>query len=828
MSDLTVTLSANVSEFKRGMADAQKQMKDSVSKMKEGWGDLTHTLKQVTVALTAVSGAVLAIVKTTANAGDAFQKLSIRTGASTEFLSEMAHAAELSDVSLGDMEVAFRKLAMTMGDANQGLATAKDAFDALGIEVNNTTENRLKTMEEIFPELVDAFDKIEDSTLKASLAVEIFGRSGTALIPLLAEGKDGIAAMRDEAKALGLTWSKDATDAAAKFNDDLTRMQNGLKGIRNEIGQALFPVLNEWIITGTDKIKLFIANDLPGHIQKLKEVLPEVAAKIKEFAVGVGEVVKWIFDHGDLVKVLLEIALAIKAIGLVLSTYKIAAGLVGMAQAFGTASKAVLAFMSGPAGLITLGVVSAIAGIALAFKNLKTDIDYCYGPLDGVPPKFDAIGQSAFNNTIKIDDFKNALIKMGETDIANKLIAGIQLTEAELAILQESLRKTGYQIEQIGNSSGLQIVSPTAKSAPKKAESTPYTSFRTDIMTDWTKESIAAMQTWQTSSAMSLNQMADSYTTFEDRYKDNMSAIIDNTLVASQTLSTSFALDTSLFEESISGIPPIIESVTLQGTELWSNALQQWADENQLFVQGFSEAMNQVANISGMISDYQINEANRVARNKTNKANETAANQIKAIERAVKAGVISEKSGAAQIYTINSTLNDNLKAIQKEQEDEANAIRRRQKPLLIAQAVANTAAAILNVAAAWPPKPFGITATQMGLMAAAGAVQVGTIAAQKFATGGIVLPKIKSSGTDTVPAMLTPGEAVVRNSVVNNYGVDAVNRFATKGDTSGLGGSNVYITINTTDTESMDRYLRGEGRQPMIDFYNREIRMRTI
>ncbi|MDD5231633.1 MAG: hypothetical protein PHC43_09910, partial [Candidatus Marinimicrobia bacterium] len=243
MSDLTVTLSANVSEFKRGMADAQKQMKDSVSKMKEGWGDLTHTLKQVTVALTAVSGAVLAIVKTTANAGDAFQKLSIRTGASTEFLSEMAHAAELSDVSLGDMEVAFRKLAMTMGDANQGLATAKDAFDALGIEVNNTTENRLKTMEEIFPELVDAFDKIEDSTLKASLAVEIFGRSGTALIPLLAEGKDGIAAMRDEAKALGLTWSKDATDAAAKFNDDLTRMQNGLKGIRNEIGQALFPVL---------------------------------------------------------------------------------------------------------------------------------------------------------------------------------------------------------------------------------------------------------------------------------------------------------------------------------------------------------------------------------------------------------------------------------------------------------------------------------------------------------------------------------------------------------------------------------------------------------
>ena len=38
----------------------------------------------------------------------------------------------------------------------------------------------------------------------------------------------------------------------------------------------------------------------------------------------------------------------------------------------------------------------------------------------------------------------------------------------------------------------------------------------------------------------------------------------------------------------------------------------------------------------------------------------------------------------------------------------------------------------------------------------------------------------------------------------------------------------VYITIQTLDTESMDRYLRGNGRQPMIDFVNREKRMRTI
>jgi len=798
-------------------------MKESVDKMKEGWGDLTHTLKQVSVALTAVSGAIGAIVKTTANAGDAFQKLSIRTGASTEFLSEMAHAAELSDVSLGDMEVSFRKLAMTMGDANQGLATAKDAFDALGVEVYNTSENRLKSMEEIFPELVDAFDKIKDSTLKASLAVEIFGRSGTALIPLLAEGKDGIAAMREEAKALGLTWTKEGADAAAKFNDDLTRMQNGLKGIRNEIAQALFPILNDWIIAGTESIKAFIANDLPGHIQKLKEVLPEVAAKIKEFAIGIGEIVKWIFEHGDLVKVLLEIAIAVKAIGLAISVYKVAAGLVGMAQAFGTISAAVLAFMSGPAGIITLGVVAAIAGIALAFKSLKTDIDTSYGSLDGVPPKFDAIGQSAISNTVKIDDFKTALIKMGEIDIANKLIAGIQLTESELAILQESLRKTGYQIEQIASTGNqLQIITPTTNSTPKKTGAKPYTSFPSDIMTDWTKESIKAMQSWQASTTMSLNQMADNYSTFEQRYNDSMSNIIDNTEVAASTLSTGFELDTSLFEESISGIPPIIESVTLQGIDYWSAMLQQWGDENSDFANNFSRVANQLASTMSAYTNYELTLLDNSTKKKKKQANYVANARIEEVNRMLAANKINESEAADQIAIIRENLANKITQIEDKAAKKESDIRKKQKPFMIAQAIANTAVGVTKALA-----QGGVLGIVTGaLVAAAGAIEIATISAQQFAKGGIV--KSKSQGTDTVPAMLTPGEAIVRNSVVNNYGIDAVNRFATKGDISGLGGAATYITIQTIDADSLDRYLRGNGRQPMIDFVNREKRMRTI
>ena len=48
------------------------------------------------------------------------------------------------------------------------------------------------------------------------------------------------------------------------------------------------------------------------------------------------------------------------------------------------------------------------------------------------------------------------------------------------------------------------------------------------------------------------------------------------------------------------------------------------------------------------------------------------------------------------------------------------------------------------------------------LMAAVTATEVAEIASQKFAMGGVVQQKFGKGGTDSEPAMLTPGEVVLR------------------------------------------------------------------
>lgn len=86
---------------------------------------------------------------------------------------------------------------------------------------------------------------------------------------------------------------------------------------------------------------------------------------------------------------------------------------------------------------------------------------------------------------------------------------------------------------------------------------------------------------------------------------------------------------------------------------------------------------------------------------------------------------------------------------------------RRNKALNIAEAIQSGALAVLQALASSPPPVNFILAAIAGT---ASAVQIGTIAAQKFqaARGGIV-PGSGPGNIDSVPSLLAPGEAVINS-----------------------------------------------------------------
>jgi hypothetical protein len=73
--------------------------------------------------------------------------------------------------------------------------------------------------------------------------MQLLGRSGAALIPLLNDGSAGLEKMREEAERTGQVISGNTAAAAERFNDNLTRLGGLVRGSANALMEWMVPAL---------------------------------------------------------------------------------------------------------------------------------------------------------------------------------------------------------------------------------------------------------------------------------------------------------------------------------------------------------------------------------------------------------------------------------------------------------------------------------------------------------------------------------------------------------------------------------------------------------
>ena len=302
-----------------------KSIRSAEAKLRAVGGRLTGIGKKMMV----VSGAMLAPlalgVREFMRAGDQLDKMSKRTGMSVKALSELGFAADRSGASMGDIEKATKKMARSIFDAEKGLSTSIDAFDALGLKIEDV--KGLKP-EEQFRIIGDALSKVADESTRTALAQEFFGRSGTALLPMLADGVAGLDAFAREAAELGIIISEQDATAAAELTDAAGDMWTTLRAVGVQIGAALAPALI----------------DLARKFQKVLKA-----------------VVEWVRENQDSIVLYGKVAVAIGGIG-------------GALLAMGTAMQVAAFAMKGLAGAMivlrgsatTLNKALLVIGVAFA------------------------------------------------------------------------------------------------------------------------------------------------------------------------------------------------------------------------------------------------------------------------------------------------------------------------------------------------------------------------------------------------------------------------------------------------------------------------------
>lgn len=236
---LRVNLGIDSAEFSAGLKKAQSGL--------AGFGKAAAVGFAAAATAAVAAGAAMAIAgKRAIDAADDLSKAAQKAGVTTEALSRLKYAADFSDVSLETLSGGLQKLSKNMADVASGKGgSAATALSALGIQVEDAS-GKLRGADTVLSEVADRFSRLEDGSTKTALAIQIFGKSGADLIPLLNSGRDGLRQMADESDRLGLTVSTKTGRAAEQFNDTLTKVGRIIDGVVMKIAEAALPTLQSF------------------------------------------------------------------------------------------------------------------------------------------------------------------------------------------------------------------------------------------------------------------------------------------------------------------------------------------------------------------------------------------------------------------------------------------------------------------------------------------------------------------------------------------------------------------------------------------------------
>lgn len=235
---LKVSLGIDSAQFTSGLASAQKGLGN--------FGKIAAVgLAAATTAALAAGAAMAVMGKRAIDSADNLSKVAQKAGVTTEALSRLNHAAGYSDVSLEQLSGGLQKLSKNMADVATGsTGAAATAFAALGVNVTDAS-GKLRGADEVFSQVAGLFERMENGSTKTALAIQLFGKAGADLIPLLNEGASGLAAMADESDRLGLTVSTKTGKAAEQFNDTLTKVGRIIDGVAMKVAEQALPALQQ-------------------------------------------------------------------------------------------------------------------------------------------------------------------------------------------------------------------------------------------------------------------------------------------------------------------------------------------------------------------------------------------------------------------------------------------------------------------------------------------------------------------------------------------------------------------------------------------------------
>ena len=244
-------------DTKKGFDDVNKNLgkiDKSLGGLKGQWLVQAQAAMAMATQITGAIGKIISsigdMIEEITAAGDAFDKMSIRTSVSVNTLAKWVYMAELAGSNASNVEGSIRRMTKSMYDAQQGMTIAVRAWEKLGVSVVDRY-GELRNIEDVMYDLADAFSGYKNETEALALSQDVLGRGGAAMVSMLRQGTEALAEQSDEYLRLHGAMKK-TSDISAEWVDSQLRLETAITGLKTDaiipITDALVPLINNMAV----------------------------------------------------------------------------------------------------------------------------------------------------------------------------------------------------------------------------------------------------------------------------------------------------------------------------------------------------------------------------------------------------------------------------------------------------------------------------------------------------------------------------------------------------------------------------------------------------
>ncbi len=277
--DVRVRLSADgVAEVVAALKKVQAEAEKASAKQSHGFLGLNRVLGSTSALLSGL-GVALGVgqfqqwIRSSVDAADKIDELGQTVGASTENLSALHMLARTSASSLEEMGAALAKQNKFIGEAAAGNPKATATLRDLGLTLADFKGKDAVQIFELFAQRISA---LPSPIQKTKTAMDIFGRSGANLVPTMtALADEGLGAVIERARELGVLIDSNLAQSAAQMNDDFELLKAQSEGLGARLAAGLVPQLSQ-------------------ALQIMSGDLKQTTEAWERFGQGIGLVVKFI------------------------------------------------------------------------------------------------------------------------------------------------------------------------------------------------------------------------------------------------------------------------------------------------------------------------------------------------------------------------------------------------------------------------------------------------------------------------------------------------------------------------------------------------------